>query len=245
MKRALVVLASLPLVSVIPSAGNQPSKSPSATPPDPATIKGMTGMRNARYGEVLIVRQNFLKLNVKVYSTSGLNACPADLWNRLDAAKLKKQYGALFVRLNGPRYWVLDGIVASGSSTTGEKANFEGLEMELRGQLQIYIWQAPMGQKLYSPNMVKRDTIFNYKAGQLVYELLSPQGDAYRMQSYSQIADPGLDITDLPELGSRLKLPQGWKYQARILDADSYLDSHGRACVISDELYNVYQKVTS
>ena len=245
MKRALCVLASLPLASVIPSAGNQPSQSPAAAPRDAVTSTGMTGMRNARYGEVLIVRQNFLKLNVKVYSTSGLNVCPADLWNKLDAVKLKKQYGARFVRLNGPRYWVLDGVVASGSSTTGESANFEGLEMQLRGQLQICIWQAPMGQKLYSPNMVKRDTIFSYQAGQFVYELQSPQGDVYRMQSYSQIADPRLDISDLPELASRLKLPQGWEYQARILDADSHLNSHGLACVISDELYNVYQKATS
>lgn len=169
---------------------------------------------------------------------------PADLWNKLDAAKLRKQYGARFVRLNGPRYWVLDGILASGSSITGESVNFEGLEMQLRGQLQIYIWQAPMGKKLFTPNKVKRDTIFNYQAGQLVYELISPQGDVYRMQSYSQIADPRLDIADLPKLDSRLQLPQGWKYRARILDSDNQLNSHGLACVINDELYNVYQKVT-
>jgi len=244
MKRALSLLASLPLVAVIPSAGT-PASQPPAVPADANPGKGMTGMRNARYGEVLIVRQNFLKLNVKVYSTSGLNECPADLWNKLDAVKLKKQYGAKFIRLNGPRYWVLDGVVASGSSTTGESANFEGLEMQLRGHLQLYIWQAPMGQKFYSPNMVKRDTIFNYQAGGMVYELMSPQGDVYRMQSYSQIADPKLDIADLPGLALRLKLPQGWKYQVRILDSDSNLNSHGLACVISDELYNVYQKVTS
>jgi hypothetical protein len=245
MKHALSLLASLPLAVVIPSAGNQISQSPAAGPADAIPGKELTGMCNARYGEVLIVRQNFLKLNVKVYSTSGLNECPDDLWNKLDAVKLKKQFGARFVRLNGPRYWVLDGVVASGSSTTGESANFEGLEMQLRGQMQIYIWQAPMGQKLYSPNLVKRDTIFSYRAGQLVYELISPQGDSYRMQSYSQIADPRLDITDLPELASRLKLPQGWRYQARILDTDSRLNSHGLACVINDELYNVYQKITS
>jgi hypothetical protein len=245
MRRSILLLASLPLLTVIPSAGSEASRFPGAVLTDEASGKNGTGMRNVRYGEVLIVKQKFLTLHVKVYSTSGLNNCPADLWNKLDDIKLKKQYGARFVKLNGPRYWVLDGVVASGSSVTGESANFEGLEMQLRGQLRIYIWQAPMGKKLFTINKVKRDTIFNYQAGQMVYELISPQGDVYRMQSYSQIADPKLDISDLPGLASRLQLPQGWKYQARVLDADSQLNSHGLAFVINDNLYNVYQKVTS
>lgn len=76
MNRAVFLLASLPLLTVIPSDRNHPDQSPAAIPPDADPGRGMTGMRNRRYGEVLIVRQNFLKLNVKVYATSGLNECP-------------------------------------------------------------------------------------------------------------------------------------------------------------------------
>ncbi len=76
-----------------------------------------------------------------------------------------------------------------------------------------------------------------------MYELISPKGRVYVMQSYSQIVDPTLVYADLIELGSRLKPPRGWHYRSRILDADLVAQSTGMAHVIQDELQNTYQRL--
>jgi len=77
----------------------------------------------------------------------------------------------------------------------------------------------------------------------MVYELTNDKGDVYRMQSYSQIADPNLTIEGLELLGERLDLPKGWSFAARVLEEDSYLISDGATTIITDELYNTYQKI--
>jgi hypothetical protein len=63
------------------------------------------------------------------------------------------------------------------------------------------------------------------------------------MQSYAQDVDPTLTIDDLEALGDRLDLPEGWSYQARVLEADSVVVVDGLAYVIHDDLLNGYMKV--
>jgi hypothetical protein len=58
----------------------------------------------------------------------------------------------------------------------------------------------------------------------------------------AQFVDESLTLDDLPTLGSRLELPEGWAYQARTLDADLVLIADGEATVIQDDLSNTYQR---
>jgi epoxide hydrolase 4 len=199
--------------------------------------------RNYRYGEVIAVKRDFLKLKVTVFNTIGLNDCPAALWGKLDAESLAAGTGAMLVKLNGPRYWVMDQISGSGLSATGKRETFGGIEMQLRARLETWLWQGSVGDKFYVPNYVNRETVYLYKAGLPVYELVSDKGEVYRMQSYSQIVDKGLSMDDLADLGKRLKLPPGWAYRARVLDADSRLEVKGTAQVINDEFKNTYQLI--
>ena len=208
-----------------------------------ATSAAIGDLRNYRYGEVLAVRRDFLRLNVKVYNTIGLNDCPQALWEKLDAKALAKEAGATLVKLNGPRYWVLDQISGSGLSAAGERRAFGGLDMQLRALLETWLWQGSVGDKFYVPNSVHRETVYLYKAGLPVYELVSNKGEIYRMQSYSQIVDKSLSIDGLAGLGQRLRLPAGWTYRVRILDADSRLEVKGIARVINDEFENTYQLI--
>ena len=76
-----------------------------------------------------------------------------------------------------------------------------------------------------------------------MYELISPKGQVYVMQSYSQIVDPSLAYTDLAALGSRLKPPKGWQYRSRTLTADLIAQASGEAHIIQDELQNTYQRL--
>lgn len=116
--------------------------------------------------------------------------------------------------------------------------------MRLGAVIETKLWEGTVGNALYTPNEVQRTTTFIYYAGNMVYELTSPAGDVYRMQSYTQMFDPTLTIADLETLGARLDLPEGWSYQARVLGENSALVADGLAYVINDELANSYQQVT-
>lgn len=67
-------------------------------------------MRGVRYGEVLGVYLRDEGLQAEVYGTQMLNDCPQELWEKLDPAAIAADLGAVFVKLNGPRYWLLDGL---------------------------------------------------------------------------------------------------------------------------------------
>jgi len=65
------------------------------------------------------------------------------------------------------------------------------------------------------------------------------------MQTWSQIVDPELSRADLPQLGERLDLPEGWTYQKRVLESPLRIDSATRAAlVLQDDLTNSYSLIT-
>jgi hypothetical protein len=199
-------------------------------------------LRNVRYCEVITVDRERLTFHVAVYNTLGLNFCPAEQWSKLDARALAKQFDVSRVKLNGPRYWMIDGIEASGATKAGKIETFGGIGMVERATLTTKLWQGTVGDRFYKANKVARTTVFHYKAGRPVYELTAPNGDVYMMQSYAQIADPKLTMDGLAGLGSRLKLPKGWRFSTRTLEADYALKADGVAYVINDDLYNSYQR---
>jgi len=204
--------------------------------------KSISNLRNQRYCEVLYGKRHFLKLEVKVFNTQGLNLCPEDQWKTLTKEAVEKAYGASFVVLNGPRYWTMDEIQASGTTVNQTKESFAGIEMNLRATIELGLIKQLIGSKHFSPNEIVRTTAFNYKAGTPVYELTSPAGEVYVMQSYSQIVNPKLVMSDLPDLAKQLKLPTGWTYKSRVLEQDLSLVANGIAYVLQDNLSNSYQR---
>lgn len=247
MKRSAIRHVEVLLCAVIPAAllllGCRGAEQtvPSVTPTQSMPVTG--DLRDFRYCEVIPVFQDWLTLNVEVYNTLGLNDCPAEAWATLHAEAMAKQYGAKLVKLNGPRHWVINKLVGSGATASGKVVDFGGIQMKRVGALKTKLWQGTVGDKLYTPNEVHRNTVYTYRAGNLVYELTAPSGDVYRMQSYAQIVDPKLTLADLENLGGRLKLPSGWSYRARRLEADVELKADGLAYVINDDFYNSYQRV--
>lgn len=238
----MVQVVAVSAMALLPSCGGGPQTVPAVTATQSMPVP--EDLRDVRYCEVIPVFKDGTTLHVEVYNTLGLNECPAEAWEKLDAEKMAEQYGAKLVKLNGPRHWVINKLVGKGATSNGKVADFGGIQMALRATLETKVWQGSVGDKLYTPNEVHRTTVFTYRAGNMVYELTAPNGDVYRMQSYAQIIDPKLTIADLETLGSRLKLPQGWTYRARTLDADVELKADGLAYVINDDFYNAYQRVT-
>jgi hypothetical protein len=66
------------------------------------------------------------------------------------------------------------------------------------------------------------------------------------MQTWSQVVDSNLSRADLPKLADRLKLPDGWSYQTRVLTDELRVDTTSRdAQVTQDDLTNSYSLVTA
>lgn len=195
-------------------------------------------MRGVRYGEVLPIFLRDDGLHAEVYGTQMLNDCPQELWERLDAKALAQEFGAVFVKLNGPRKWVLDGL--------GTKvAPVEPVLREIGGIMFRRIATLALGDKLgggpYTENKVNRGAVFYWDAGKSVYELVGPDGKVYVMQALCMGVDATMTEDSLLTLGDRLALPEGWSYRTRVLTEELVVDTTASiATVLQDEFENSY-----
>ena len=195
-------------------------------------------MRGVRYGEVLAVFARDGQLQAEVYGTQMLNDCPQELWETLNADEIARDMGALFVKLNGPRHWLLDGL--------GTKvAPVEPVLREFNGLLMRRIALVELGDKPqvapYTERKVDRGAVFYWDAGKPVYELVNPDGLAYVMQALCIGVDATMSESNLASLGARLALPAGWSYRSRVLDEELVVDTTATiATVLQDEFENSY-----
>ncbi len=193
--------------------------------------------RGDRYCEVLLVNRSGMALEAEVWGTQSISYCPAASWEALDPDTIQSDTGALAVVMNGPRVWLPS--LGTGSQSFGERMVLGELEMRRLATLEI---DPSQGSDPYTERTIRRETTYIFARGDEVYELTSPEGAVYAMQSMSQIIDPDLDLDQLPTLGARLALPNGWAYQARTLDADLVMVADGEATILQDDLGNTYQR---
>lgn len=214
--------------------------------PGPDTDIGgaQSGLRDKRYCEVLPVTRDGAQFTSHIYNTVGLSDCPADEWNAITEQQVNQAYGSVKATLNGPRYWVLDGIAAQpGSDSASQKTwFFGGIAFGDRGTVVQTAQGAADIDQPYVVRDVSRHTTWQYTAGTQVFELTDPDGNVYTMQSYSQIVDKNLSYDDLAGLAGKLTLPQGWTYSTRTLDADFGNVADGTAYVVQDDLSNSYMR---
>jgi hypothetical protein len=195
-------------------------------------------MRGVRYGEVLAMYLRDTGLEAEVYGTQMLNDCPQELWETLDADAIAKDMGAVFVKLNGPRYWVLDGLGSKVAVIEPVFKDFNGIQMRRIATIPI---GADFAAGPYTIRNVNRGAVFFFDAGKTVYELVDPDGRALVMQARCIGIDPNMTEESLANLGERLALPEGWSYRTRVLDAELVVDTSATlATVVQDEFENTY-----
>ena len=189
-----------------------------------------------RYGEVLLVSQTPTGPQVAVFNTFPLNDCPQEAWSALNPQALATENGVAAALLNGPRYWLMSEVVKTREDV-GEMKTFGGIDMRQQATVEL----SSMKPAPYSVNKVSRRTVFVFGAGRPVFELLDPQGQRWVMQSWSQTVDPALSLADLPALGARLQLPDGWSYRTSTLTSPLRIDTTTEAAhVTQDDLGNTY-----
>ncbi len=198
----------------------------------------ISDMRGVRYGEVLAVFARDGGLEAEVYGTQMLNDCPQEQWDTLDADAIAEEMEAVAVKLNGPRYWMLDGLGQKVAVVDPVFRDFNGLTM--RRIATVDLGDDP-ATRPYVERYVNRGAVFFFDAGAPVHELVDPDGLAYVMQAYCVGVDPSLTEDDLGGLGDRLDLPEGWTFRTRVLDEDLVVDTTATiATVLQDELENTY-----
>jgi hypothetical protein len=218
----LALLASAVLASPAAAAERQPV---------------LGGLHNARYCEVLELRGALPRATVTVWNTIGLNDCPAAWWDAFDAGALAQERNASLVILNGPRHFLMDSVSAPRGATI---ETIHGERLRRVATIPIRT-AADLAQTPYTDRVIERSNVWRWKRGRRVFELVAPGGDVYVMQAYAQIKDPDLTLAQLPRLGRRLDLPEGWRYRSRRLRRELALRADGGATIVQDELQNTYQ----
>jgi hypothetical protein len=205
---------------------------------DTAPQRLIDHMRGVRYGEVLAMFLRDTGLEAEVYGTQMLNDCPQELWETLDADAIAKDMGAVFVKLNGPRYWLLDGLGSKVAVVDPVFRDFNGIQMRRIATIPL---GADFAAGAYVVRNVNRGAVFFFDAGKTVYELVDPDGRALVMQARCIGIDPNMTEESLANLGERLALPEGWLYRTRVLETELVVDTSATlATVVQDEFENTY-----
>ena len=252
-KKKVMWAASIVVLLVVVAAIVVYSKAVAEPPKDDAQLTELKfeNLMGSRYTEILLVFGNALTSNFMagVYNTVGLNGAnpagggdssPAVILDKIDMKKVKEDNGALSTVKNGARLWTVDHIGVKA----GKERDFQGLKAR-------WVMWFPIPDEIregkdlsYQVMHAKRDTSMSINKGSRAYILDDPQGNSWVMKSASLIKDPNQKFEDLKDLGSRLKLPPGWKFRSPILEQDLvFMTDNGKTQITQDELGNTYDRV--
>ncbi len=174
-----------------------------------------------------------------VYTAAAFPVTP-ETHKQIDAKKLAGELGVDMCAVNSGRFWMMDEYEYTG----GEVQDFHGVEMRWAGDMTGAEMVAQF-DSAYAPSLIKRETDWIFHAGEPVYLLRDPAGTVWVLQEFTQEVDPSLEADNLDQLGGKYKsLPEGWKFETKILDEELSLDTGragGWAAIIRDEFGCTYQ----
>jgi hypothetical protein len=186
---------------------------------------------------------------IPVYNTTGFNnkanpndSAPADVWGSFSEATVAQDYEVPNGFKNGPRFWVNDWI----NIRIGTLLDFNGLKARWFAYPNYPPGVQDVGvtANAYHTNDIQRDSSMGFSAGKSVYVLVDPDNNVYVMQAASQQVNPNETIQSLGTLGSKLSLPDGWKYQVLppLTKELTITAVGGTAKVVIDDQGNAYDQ---
>ncbi len=210
-----------------------------ASMPFMSKASDINNLRGQRYCEVIF----WHGLSGFVYNTLKLNQCPNHLWSKLTPATVKKESKSHFVYLNGPRNYIVD-EVRNMNINEAKIKSFGNIPMHQTATMHIKVKDIFLGAAPYHEHQVERDLVWVYHAGKPIYELISPKGQVYVMQSYTSEVKTQNQVT-LASLQQKLHLPKGWTFRTGTLKQnEALMAKHHHATILLDNYKNVYQRVS-
>jgi hypothetical protein len=208
-----------------------------------------TNTRGYRYMELFVTCPG--AKNAGIYNTMTFNiqpdnsrdSAPDILWANYSDTRVAQDYKADGAYSSGIRFWLHDKMRLTWSNNV---RSMSGLDTRWGANAGIDADALSKGEQFYSYTQVATNRTWYYDAGKPVFILDAPNGMTFVMQSYSIAVDKNQTYEDLPNLGSKLKLPEGWKFRTVTLPKD--LTVNGITCdgqpnqwtVTQDELINTY-----
>ncbi len=201
--------------------------------------------RGYAQGEIFLMQRESGSLDALVFNTTGLNECPPEQFDAIDVDTLAKETESDAVWKNPRRFWMMDRLTIA---LVGARREFQGLMFNFMAKMQMPANFTPEagGQAAltYRPGEIHRVSKYEFLTGRPVFLLRSPEGVTWVMQTYTNHKASDLTEADLPKLGQRLNLAEGWQFKAKTLDRDLILDTKGLAHIVADDLEDMYQGCT-
>ena len=207
-----------------------------------------TGERGYRYMELFLTCPG---AGTGIYNTMTFNLQPGNsqdsapdiLMANYSDAQVAQDYQADGSYMSGIRFWVHDRMRLTFANNV---RNFDGLDTRWGANAAINAEDLSKGEQFYAYTPVTCNRTWYYNAGQPIFILDAPNGMTFVMQSYSIIVEKNQKYEDLQNLGSKLKLPQGWSFRTKVLDQDLTVNGitvdgqPNQWRVTQDDLINTY-----
>ena len=176
-----------------------------------------------------------------IYTSTFADNCTEARSAALDLTKVAAELGVPKVVMNPGRYWTFDRVTIY---TAGELVDFHGIKAHWGATMTPQDAAAIIGAKPYAVGKIKRDTEWFYMKGKPAYLLRTPEGKVWVLQVFTKAKDPTLSMETLDQLGAKLQLPEGWKFEIKVLDKDLSLQPRRvpdtEAYIMRDNLGNTY-----
>ncbi len=199
------------------------------------------GTRGYAQGEIFLLVEAGDHMDALVYNTTGFGPCPKDGFEAIDVERLAEDTSSDRVWKNPRRFWTMDALTID---IVGETAEFGGVKFNLLAKMSMppdFDFDRDQSAMAYHPMQIRRVSKYEFQSGRQVYLLRSPDGITWVMQTFTDHIDPTLTEADLPNLGARLTLPEGWEVKTATLAQDLTITTEGLANIVPDNLSNMYQ----
>ena len=198
------------------------------TEPGKISTLSLDHTRGLRYAELFFVGPEW----ITVYNSMGLSEASPELWDALDPEAAAKRFGQQAVIKNGPHWWASDALTLRFGVKPIE---VDDIGFRFAARLPAALAKSGKLQPpFYTVVEAEKEGSLSYASGEPVYELVSPDGDEFVMQSMN--VDPG----ELESLGERLSPTEGWRFRTRLLEEDLTVSLDGKVRTVMDDLRNVY-----
>jgi hypothetical protein len=192
-------------------------------------------------GEIFLLTKSGDHMDAQVYNTTGFGPCPRAEFDAIEVDALARDTGSDLVWKNPRRFWMMDSLHVN---IAGDPAEFGGVKFNLLARMQMpadFDFTQDQSARGYRPTQIRRVSTYSFTSGRPVFLLRSPNETTWVMQTFTNHVDTTLTEADLPGLGSRLALADGWRFKSVTLDRDLAITTNGLANIVPDNLSNMYQ----